>query len=216
MHNRITFGKLRMVAAALLTLAALGLPTARWISLRASAGGPPPLGAEAGKSPAPDASPAIQDDPCLCNLPLLPWSAIASTGAVDEDTIPHFAFDDPVATFNSGSTSLGPLTFRYNVTNPGHDTAIPGWAHLVLSSHVLSPGDVVRATLIRVNRCNGVREPLCTVVNNQVTEIPVCRTCEFNPADINFPMFNYYVRVQLERDDTVDAPPLAYSVRLAP
>jgi hypothetical protein len=216
MHNRITFGKRRIVAAALLTLFALGVVTARRTSLPASAGGPKPLGAVADKNLTPSASPAIQDEPCLCNLPLLPWSAVAATGAVDEDTLPHFAFNDPAATFSTSSTSLGPLTFRYNVTNPGHDTVSPGWAHLVLSSHVPAAGGVVRATLYKVNPCNGVKDDLCTVINNQVTEGPECRACEFNPADINFQNFHYFVNVQLERANTVDPSPLAYSVRLRP
>jgi hypothetical protein len=209
MHNRITFGKRRMVAAALLTLVALGVVAARWTSLPASAGGPAPLGAVAGKSLAPGAAPAIQVPP------LLPWSAVAATGGVDEDSLLDFGFDDAWATYRNGSQSVDPLTFRYNVTNPGHDTPVPGWGHLFLNSHVPAAGGVVRATLIKVDPCTGERISLCTTVNNQVTDSPICTTCEFAPADINFQQFLYYVRVQLDRADQPD-PPRAYSVHLRP
>jgi uncharacterized membrane protein len=210
MHNRITFGKRRMLAAALLTMVALGVMAARWTSLPASAGGPAPLGAVASKILAPGAAPAVQG-----GLPLLPWTAVAATGIVDEDSLQDFGFDDAWATYRSGSQSLNPLTFRYNVTNPGHDTPIPGWMRLFLNSHVPAAGGVVRATLIRVDPCTGERTPLCTTVNNQVTESPICTTCEFAPADINFQQYLYYVRVQLDRADQPD-PPRAYSVHLRP
>lgn len=208
MHNRITFGKLRMVAATLLTLVALGMVAARWTSLPASAGG---LGAVASKSLAPGAAPTIQGMPPL----LLPWSAVAATGAVDEDSIRDYGFDEPWASYRSGSMSLDPLTFRYNVTNPGHDTPIPGWTQLFLNSHVPAAGGVVRATLIKVDPCTGVATPICTTINSQVTEEPICTKCPlpFDPADIDFQHFLYYVRVQLDRADQPD-PPRAYSVRL--
>jgi hypothetical protein len=210
MDNRITFGKRRMVAAALLTLITLGVVSICWTSLPASAGGTALRGAVAGKSLAPATAPVIQD-----GLPLLPWSAVAATGAVDEDSLRDYAFDDPWATYRSGSLSLDPLTFRYNVTNPGHDTPIPGWTRLFLNSHVPAAGGVVRATLIKVDPCTGERTPLCVTVNNQVTESPICTTCEFAPADINFQQYLYYVRVQLDRADQPD-PPRAYSVHLRP
>jgi hypothetical protein len=205
MHNRITFGKRRMVAAALLTLVALGAVATRWASLPASAGG---IGAVASKSLAPGAAPTFQGVP-----PLLPWSAVAATGAVDEDSIRDYGFDEPWASYRSGSMSLDPLTFRYNVTNPGHDTPIPGWTQLFLNSLVPAAGGVVRATLIKVDPCTGEATPICTTVNNQVTESPICTKCAFDPADINFQYFLYYVRVQLDRADQPD-PPRAYSVRL--
>jgi hypothetical protein len=210
MHNRIIFGKRRMVAAALLTLVALGVVTARWTSLRASAGGPAPHGAVAGKSLAPGAAPAIQ-----AGLPLLPWSAVAATGAVDEDSLLNYAFGDPWASYRSNSQSVDPLTFRYNVTNPGHDTPIPGWTRLFLSSHVPAAGGVVGATLFRVDPCTGERTPICTTINNQVTESPICTTCDFAAADINFLQYLYYVHVRLDRSDQPD-PPRAYSVHLRP
>jgi hypothetical protein len=209
MYNRITFGKRRIVAAALFTLVAIGVVAAGWASLQASAGGPAPLGAVAGKSPAPATAPTVQ------GVQLLPWTAAASTGAVDEDSIRDYGFDEPWASYRSGSMSLEPLTFRYNVTNPGHDTPIPGWTQLFLNSHVTAAGSVVRATLIKVDPCTGAVTPICTTVNNQITPEPICTKCPepFDPASIDFQHFLYYVRVQMDRADQPD-PPRAYSVRL--
>jgi hypothetical protein len=212
MHNRIIFGKRRMIAAALLTLVALGVVTARWTSLPASAGGPAPLGAVAGNSLAPGAAPATQVGGLL---PLLPWSAVAATGAVDEDSLQDYAFGDAWATYRSNSQSVDPLTFRYNVTNPGHDTPVPGWTHLFLNSHVPAAGGAVGATLFKVDPCTGERTRICTTINNQVTDSPICTTCEFAATDINFQQYLYYVHVRLDRADQPD-PPLAYSVHLRP
>jgi hypothetical protein len=198
MHNRITFGKRRIVAAALLTLVALGVVTARWTSLRASAGGPPPL----------VASPTIQGA-----VQLLPWTAVGSTGAVDDGSLQNFGFFEPFASYRPGSMSVDPLVFRYNVTNPGHDTPVPGWMNLYLSSWVQAAGSAVGATLIRVDRCTGEVTPICTTVNSQITEKPICTWCSFAATDINFDEYLYYVRVQLDRADQPD-PPRAYSVRL--
>jgi len=213
MNNRIIFGKRRMVAIALLTLVALGVVAARWISIPASAGGPAPLGAVAGKTNASSATPAAQVGGGL--LPLLPWSAVAATWTVDEDSLGRFAFGDPWASYRDNSMSVDPLTFRTNVTNPGHDTPIPGWTHLFLNSHVPAAGGVVAATLFKVDPCTGERTPICTTVNNQVTESPICTTCEFAAANINFQTDLYYVHIRMDRADQPD-PPVAYSVHLRP
>src|SRR5262245_55074283 len=213
MHNRIIFGKRRIVAAALLTLVALGVVAASWISLPASAGGPAPLGAVAGASLAPGAAPAIQGGGGL--LPLQPFAAVAATWIVDESSMFDYAFGDAMASYRSGSQSLDPLIFRTNVTNPGHDTNIPGYQHLFLNSHVPAAGGVVAATLFKVDPCTGERTPICATVNNQVTEKPICTTCEFPATDINWQQFLYYIHIRLDRADQPD-PPVAYSVHLRP
>jgi hypothetical protein len=140
---------------------------------------------------------------------------VAATGIVDEANLPDYAVGDAMASYRFGSQSVDPLVFRFNVTNPGHDSVVPGWMHLFLNSHVRAAGSSVSATLFRVDPCTGERIPICTTVNNQITEKPICTTCEFAPAAINFQQYLYYVRLQLDRADQPD-PPVAYSVHLRP
>jgi hypothetical protein len=212
MRQNITTGKGRLIAAALLTLLAIGAVAAQMAFVPALANekdGSSTLDAKVRESIA-----AAARGPQGGGWPLLPWTAVASTGAVDEDSLADYAFGDPLATYRAGSPSVDPLTFRYNVTNPGHDTPIPGWTHLILSSQV-GPNGGARATLYRVHRCTGERVEICRAINDEASDQPRCTACEFAPAAINFQEYLYYVSVQLDRQFP-GGQPAVYSVQLQP
>jgi hypothetical protein len=187
MQNVVAKRKWWVAAAALIAVVAIGVIAA-----------PTPSRA---KTPTAQAAP-----------PLVPWTAVASTGAVDEDSLLRFSFTGPWFSYRFGDESLAPLTIRYNVASPSRFDPKPGWTELELTSHVPGAASFAEATLIRVDPCTGQQQEICTTVNNG-SDAPICTTCDF-PADvIDFATHLYYVRVILDRADQPD-PPRAAAVRL--
>jgi hypothetical protein len=166
-----------------------------------------------------------------------PWTAVASTGTVDESAFaggaPIFAFN-PVAMMANGaissvsyhpaSPSLAPIIVRYNVTNTfdnnidpltGAPTPnMPGWNILELGS-TAPPVTAVTATAFRVRPCNGVQEVLCTVTNSGQPNPTNCVRCQF-PATlgpVDFGDYLYYVEVVLRRG-TAGVTPQAHTLRI--
>ena len=136
-----------------------------------------------------------------------PWTAVGSTGTVDELSLPFFAFTDTRAGYRAGNAAVTPLEFRYNVTNTFDNNAnpnIPGWTTLELGA--TAPGNsTVDATLYRVYRCSGQRVILC---QTRVAESPngTCRTCTFAANAVDFTSFLYYVHVNVDRAVAAEAP----------
>jgi hypothetical protein len=129
-----------------------------------------------------------------------PWTAVASTGSIDETNLGNYAFSGPAAGYNPFSASLNPLEFRYNVTNTYDNNAnpnVPGWTTLEIGG-IAPGGSVVDATLIRVRRCDGLQTVLCQRRITQSTSA-VCLTCTFPSTDVNFTADLYYVRVLVDR-----------------
>jgi hypothetical protein len=150
----------------------------------------------------------------------VPWTAVASTGAVDEESLNRYAATASSITYRAASQSLDPIQVRYNVTDLSLMQPIPGWTHLELGSVVPGGGSFVSATLFRVDRCTGEQQELCTTTNdggpNPADQQPRCTTCEFPANAINFSFaagYLYYVRVTLDRNDQPD-PPSALTLRL--
>jgi hypothetical protein len=143
---------------------------------------------------------------------IYPWTAVASTGVVDEAGLRLFEFKGPSVTYRLGANLHDPLLLRYNVTNPSRFDPIPGWTTLELGSSVPVPGSFVVATLIRVDTCTGQEVELCSTVNNG-SNGPICTTCNFAANDVDYTNHLYYVRLVLNGGDN-PPPPSAHTLRL--
>lgn len=134
------------------------------------------------------------------------WTAVASTGTVDEAnyTPVNFAFGGgppglPSLGFLGGAVQP-PVVARYNVTNLA-GFGNPPWTTLELGAIDTSPaaGNNVTARLIQVKPCSGLQVVLCTVVSlDNPAGNGVCKTCNFT-ASIDFTQFLYYVEVTVSR-----------------
>jgi hypothetical protein len=155
----------------------------------------------------------------------IPWTAVASTGAVDEESIytRRYAVGEspgPPATpdsslrFHESSQDTGRtrvIVARYNVTAiPDQNTPIPSWTTFELGA-VAPAGSRVVAELFQVIPCNGEGKALVGVVI-QNSDGSRCESHAL-PSSLDFSQFLYHVRVTIERD-TVAARPQAFTLRL--
>jgi hypothetical protein len=141
------------------------------------------------------------------------WTAVASTGTVDEDSLHLFDFGSEAgisrATFKSFSKD--DLVIRYNVTNTFDNSGIPnipGWTIFELGYSV-TPGWQVVAKLIRVRRCDGLEEVICNVKSPMITggRVPICDTCKADSkGPIDFTDFLYYVELTMGEHGCHDEP----------
>jgi hypothetical protein len=139
-------------------------------------------------------------------IPLPAWTAVASTGTVDEAnyTPVNFAFGGgppglPSLGFLGGSIGP-PVVARYNVTNLA-GFSNPPWTTLELGAidTVAAAGNNVTARLIQVKPCTGTQAVLCTVVSlDNPAGGGLCNRCTFN-VPIDFTQFLYYVEVTVSR-----------------
>jgi len=129
------------------------------------------------------------------------WTAVASTGAIDNTSLGFFAFNGPALTYLSGSSSVAPVIARYNVTNTYDNNANPdqpGWTTLELGYDNPGPAGSVSATLFQVEPCTGAQITLC-VVNSLGGAVNSCTPpCKFT-APIDFSLHLYYIQVRLTR-----------------
>lgn len=141
-----------------------------------------------------------------------PWTAVGSTGAVDELSLPAFAASGATLGF-AGASSATSVVARYNVTNTFDNNAIPtqpGWMTMELTSFAPA-GTSVSAKLVKVHRCDGVVTSICTA-SNVGGGGPSCSFCKIAPATIDFSNDLYYVEVTLTRAGA--AMPLVHSLRI--
>ena len=153
----------------------------------------------------------------LAGLPLAAqtgtWTAVASTGVVDESAAGIYAFGSTNLGYNSAG-SVAPIVARYNVTNTfgGGVSDNPAWTVLELGYFDNSVNSLVSATLFRVNPCTGAQAAICTVtsVDNAAA---TCNTCVFAAGSINFAASLYYVEVKISRN-AVAVSPQALTLRI--
>jgi hypothetical protein len=152
--------------------------------------------------------------PAFAQAPATPlvWTAVASTGTIDESALDFFSFGTTNLGYLGGSPSTLPIVARYNVTNLAGGGANPLWNTLELGYLDPNSGGQVTATLYRVNPCTGSRIPLCTVTSVDNSTGSTCRSCSFT-AGVNFQAFLYYVEVTLTRL-TPSASPQANTLRI--
>lgn len=129
------------------------------------------------------------------------WTAVASTGTIDNTSLSFFSFNGPALSYLPGSLSTAPLIARYNVTNTFDNNGNPdqpGWTTLELGYTNPGGGAAITATLFQVDPCTGAQTPLCTVSAGVATN--ACNVCVFAPpAIIDFSRHLYYVQVTLTR-----------------
>jgi hypothetical protein len=146
----------------------------------------------------------------LAGLPLAAqtgtWTAVASTGVVDESATGIYAFGTTNLGYN-GAGSLATIVARYNVTNTfgGGVSDTPGWTLLELGYFDNSASSAVTATLFRVNPCTGAQVVVCSVTSFD-NPAATCNFCQFGPATFNFANNLYYVEVKIGRSAAAVSP----------
>lgn len=155
----------------------------------------------------------------LCSLPASgqtgTWTAVASSGVVDESASALYAFNGPNLTYGATS-SLTSIVARYNVTNTfgGGTSDVMPWTTLELGYFTPTVGAAnVHADLIQVDPCTGAELPICSV-SGVASGVNDCRTCNFAPGTVDFSKYLYYVQVTLTRTTTTIAPPIARTLRI--
>ena len=139
------------------------------------------------------------------------WTAVASTGAIDEASLAAYATSGTFLQHVAGSTT--PVVARYNVTNTfgGGLTDLPPWNTLELGYFDNAVGSSVTAVLFQVDPCTGARVSLCSIVSTDATT-PICQKCSFT-QQVNFANFLYYVEVTVSRN-AVNLTPSARTLRI--
>jgi hypothetical protein len=164
--------------------------------------------ATAGATENPAAAPAS-----AVQVPQRPWTAIGSTGAVDEAALNIYAVNGAELGFKSPSAGTV-ITARYNVTNTFDNNANPnqpGWTMLEMGSN--APLNCINsATLYRVKICSRDPVAICTA-RNRSSDHP-CATCQFANNAVDFGGYLYYVEVTLDRNGAPTASPTVYTLRV--
>jgi hypothetical protein len=144
------------------------------------------------------------------------WTAVASTGTIDNTSLNFFAFSGPTLTYLTGSSSVAPIIARYNVTNTYDNNANPdkpGWTTLELGYDNPGPAGSVSATLFQVDPCTGAQTTLCVVNSLAATTNSCSPPCTFSSTVIDFSLHLYYIQVRLTRAST-NLFPVAKTLRL--
>jgi hypothetical protein len=127
------------------------------------------------------------------------WTAVGSTGSIDEASLGIYATGTTNLFHLAGTT--GTVVSRFNVTNTlgGGFTDAPPWTTLELTYFDIAVAGSVTATLFQLNRCSNVATAVCGVTSVDALT-PTCVTCTF-PAGttINFGANNYVVEVRVNR-----------------
>jgi hypothetical protein len=156
-------------------------------------------------------SPAVASGPEPQQLKK-PWTAVGSSGAVDEDSINRYAFGSAEITFKPGAAG-SVVTARYNVTNTfdnGLNPNAPGWHTLEMGSTTPN-STIIEAKLFQIKACDTTPVLLCTA-RNRSNDHP-CATCTFNQT-IDFGTSLYYVEVTLNRFNQPNSQPKMFTLRL--
>lgn len=193
--NRIWFGLLFAIALGGLLLTTAGGRGAPVLSTSASATTDAP-------------APAFQ-------VPPRPWTALGSTGAVDEASLNIYAFNGSEIGFKPGVAGTL-VTARYNVTNTFDNNANPnrpGWRTLEMGS-TAPINTIVEAKLFEVKACDPKPNLICTARNRSLDS--PCARCNI-PVTIDFTDHLYFVEVTLTRPAATTAagsPPRMHTLRI--
>lgn len=126
------------------------------------------------------------------------WTAVGSTGAIDEASLGLYATN--VASLGFQPNPVGSVVARYNVTNTfgGGFTDTPPWNVLEMTYFDNSPSSQVSAALFRVDRCTGAVTIVCSMTSVDAAG-NTCNRCSFATGAINFATSNYFVEVRVSR-----------------
>jgi hypothetical protein len=127
------------------------------------------------------------------------WTAVASTGSIDETSLAAYQTNGTFLQHVAGS--VAPVVARYNVTNTfgGGIDDQPGWQVFELGYADNAAGALVSATLFEVERCTGNRVVICTI-NSVDNAVPACLQCAFAANTFDFATNLYYVEVTVSRN----------------
>lgn len=149
--------------------------------------------------------------PALQVLPR-PWTALGSTGAVDEASLNIYAVNGSEIGFRPGvASSL--VTARYNVTNTFDNNANPnkpGWRTLEMGS-TAPINTIIEAKLFEVRACSPDPVLLCTARNRSMDN--PCARCTIS-GTIDFTDRLYFVEVTLNRPSPNSATPRMHTLRI--
>lgn len=162
-----------------------------------------------GSEVAPDSAPA---EPAFQVLPK-PWTAVGSTGVIDEGSLNFFAFNAADLGFRAGATGTA-IVARYNVTNTFDNNANPnrpGWTTLEMGSST-PINTIIEASLFRIKSCDLQPVLICTA-RNRSGDTP-CARCTFANTAVDFTGSLYYVEVSLTRPTAQTPTPRLHTLRL--
>lgn len=127
-----------------------------------------------------------------------PWTAAGPTGMPDEAFVQNYRAQTGALSYIGFSSSPQDNFIRlyFNVTDTSA-SGYPAWSSLELSYFDDSPNSEVKATLYRLDRCNGTRKTECTVTSRDAAG-PTCGRCTFT-NQIDFYDYTYYVEVDISR-----------------
>ncbi|HKG13130.1 MAG TPA: hypothetical protein VKB12_07315, partial [Pyrinomonadaceae bacterium] len=141
-----------------------------------------------------------------------PWTALGSTGAVDESSQNLYNTVSTEISFRAGAAG-NVIVARYNVTNTFDNNANPnqpGWTTLEMGSN--APNSVIiEAKLFEVTACAPAQKLLCTATNRS-NDHP-CARCQV-ASPIDFTKNLYYVEVTLDRSGAPAALPRMFTLRI--
>ena len=141
-----------------------------------------------------------------------PWTAVGSTGVVDEASFKNFAFGTTDIGFAASATGTV-VVARYNVTNTFDNNANPnkpGWTTLEMGSNA-PLNTIIEARLFQVKTCDQQQTLICTA-RNRSNDKP-CAKCTIQ-GTVDFTNNLYYVEVTLNRNSLNNQPPRMFTLRL--
>jgi hypothetical protein len=150
-------------------------------------------------------------EPAFQTLPK-PWTAVGSSGVVDESSLNVFAFGTADIAFRAGATATV-VVARYNVTNTFDNNANPnrpGWTTLEMGSNA-PINTIIEAKLFEIKACGTDPVLLCTA-RNRSNDTP-CAKCTIN-STIDFTNKLYFVEVTLNRNSANNASPRMFTLRV--
>jgi hypothetical protein len=134
------------------------------------------------------------------------WTAVGSTGVVDESAAGIYSFVSTNLTYLPASASLSPIVARYNVTKTWGASDTPPWTVVEMGYFDNSPASAVQVDFIQVNPCTGGQVVLCSMTSLDATAA-TCNRCSFM-APVNFATNLYYIQVTLTRTSSAVSPQL--------
>jgi hypothetical protein len=161
-----------------------------------------------GSAVAPASAPS---EPAVQVLPK-PWTAVGSTGVIDEGSLNFFAFTNTDLGFRAGAAA-SVMVARYNVTNTFDNNANPnqpGWRTLEMGS-TTPLNTIIEAKLFKIRSCDQQQVLLCTA-RNRSGDTP-CARCTISEV-VDFTTNLYYVEVTLTRASAQTPSPRLHTLRL--
>jgi hypothetical protein len=140
------------------------------------------------------------------------WTAVGSTGVVDESAVGIYSFVSTNLTYLPASPSVAPIVARYNVTKTWSSSDTPPWSVLEMGYFDSSPSTAVQVDFIQVNPCTGTQVVLCSMTSLDAPAA-TCNRCVFT-APVNFGTNLYYIQVTLSRTTPAVAAPQLLTLKL--